>query len=116
VTTRPRRAERQKLRAAYDELRKQAREILNRLDPVGLIAAGAPGDEYDLEVSTILPRLRTIQSAAEARRVVHEEFQYWFEDSAGPESDYDAVAEQLWHAWLRSRISAPRETSGEPAS
>ncbi len=65
-----------------------------------LIAIGAPDDEYDPEVSTILPRLREATSRNDVHRIVHEEFVHWFgADIAGPAETYAAVSEDLWNLW-----------------
>jgi hypothetical protein len=68
---------------------------------MGLIAMGAPADEYDPEVSTILPRLREARAAVDVQRIVHEEFVRWFDaDLVGPLTDYAEVAEKIWRTWL----------------
>jgi hypothetical protein len=101
--------ERQRTRAEREALQKEYRglfdivsEILFRLDPVG-INFKTNTDEYEPEVGTILPRLRTGESQADVRRVVHEEFVEWFgHDNSGPEDRYDAIAAGIWKAWIRS--------------
>lgn len=78
------------LYAAVSQLRREA-------DPIRLIAIGAPDDEYGIEVSTILPRLHEAESAADAQRIMHEEFVHWFDaDIAGPITHYAEVAEKIW--------------------
>jgi hypothetical protein len=37
-------------------------------------------DEYEPEVTTILPRLPQATCAAEVERIIREEFAYWFYD------------------------------------
>jgi hypothetical protein len=39
--------------------------IFIEFDPLGLIAGGAPEDEYDLEISTLIPQLRTCHSLSD---------------------------------------------------
>jgi hypothetical protein len=68
---------------------------------MGLIVMGAPADEYDPEVSTILPRLCEARAAVEVQRIVYEEFVRWFgADPVGPLEDYAEVAEKIWGTWL----------------
>ena len=76
--------------------------LLYRHDPLGLAAAGAPKDEYEPEVSTIIPRLKDANSAEDVRRIVHEEFLHWFdgEETAGPESAYSRIAQDIWTAFM----------------
>ena len=61
-------------KAKFRALRAAVSEVLREADPVGLIEIGAPRDEYDPEVGTILPRLRDATSASDVHRILHEEF------------------------------------------
>jgi hypothetical protein len=68
---------------------------------MGLIAMGAPADEYDPEISTILPRLRAASAAVDVQRIVHEELVRWFgAELVGPLTEYGEIAEKIWGAWL----------------
>ena len=99
--TEGRRKRRQSLTAVYGSLYSHVSRLLREADPIGLIAIGAPDDEYDPEVSTILPRLRAANAAVDVQRIVHEEFVHWFgADIAGPIADYADVAERIWGTWL----------------
>ena len=91
----------QLLKVAYGSLYADVSRPLREADPLGLIAIGAPDDEYDPEVSTILPRLREAKTAVDVQRIVHEEFVRWFgADLVGPLTDYADVAEKIWGTWL----------------
>lgn len=92
------------LKAQYDGLYSNVARLLRAADPIGLIAVGAPDDEYEPEVSTLLPRLREANAAGDVQRIVHEEFVRWFgPDIAGPISGYADVSERIWRIWLQSR-------------
>src|ERR1700756_3469354 len=53
-------------------------------------------DEYHPEVGTILPRLRSCQSANDVLQVTHEEFTRWFgADIAGPAESYRQIASDI---------------------
>jgi hypothetical protein len=89
------------LQARHGALYTEVSQLLREADPIRLITIGAPDDEYDPEVSTILPRLREAQSAAEVQKIIHEEFVHWFDaDIAGPITYYAEVAEKVWGVWL----------------
>jgi plasmid stabilization system protein ParE len=72
---------------------------INAADPIGLLASGAPDDEYSSEISTVVPRLTKAQSVQECRDILHEEFVRWFSaDTAGPPDAYAKLAVELWPA------------------
>ena len=99
--TEGRRKRSQSLRAAYGSLYANVSRLLREADPMGLIAMGAPDDEYDPEVSTILPRLREAKAAVDVQRIVHEEFVRWFDaDLVRSLADYAEVAERICGTWL----------------
>lgn len=54
------------------------RDVVNKVDPVGLLALGAPGDEYDAEVEELV---RWQQPATPG--AVAEVFLRWFGAGAG---------------------------------
>ena len=96
---------RDKLREEYGDLFGEISEILFETDPVG-ISFGDNTDEYEPEVGTILPRLRTCASAQDVRRVVVEEFVRWFGEGEVDESHVEAIAVRIWAAWQRSSLSS----------
>ncbi len=105
------RADRQAaLKGAYGALYSEVSRLVRAGDPVHLIAIGAPDDEYDPEVSTILPRLREATSRNDVHRIVHEEFVRWFgADIAGPSETYTAVSEEIWNVWQQSAAGPNNE-------
>jgi hypothetical protein len=98
------RERREQLKAEYGSLYSHVSRLLRDADPIGLIAMGAPDDEYEPEVSTILPRLREANAIVDVQRIVHEEFVRWFSaDIAGPIKGYADVSERIWRQWLDFR-------------
>jgi hypothetical protein len=80
---------------------------MREADPIRLIAIGAPEDEYDVEVRTILPRLREAKSADDVQRIVHEEFVHWFNaEIAGSAARYADVSKKLWEAWSKFPVGS----------
>jgi len=78
-------------------LREAVSEALRNSDPIGLIQGGAPLDEYEPEVGTILPRLRTATSSGDVRTILYVEFVNWFGlEVAGDIQDYQEAAEDIW--------------------
>jgi hypothetical protein len=62
------------LKEAHGALYTEVSRLVREADPIRLISRGTPDDEYDSEVSTILPRLHEAKSPEDVQRIVHEEF------------------------------------------
>jgi hypothetical protein len=91
--------ERRKLKAQYGQLFEATSALLFRHDPAG-INYETNTDEYESEVGTILPRLKTCQSAEDVQKVIHEEFVRWFDtSSAGPKEHYIKISKEIWQLW-----------------
>lgn len=74
-------------------------QLLFRHDPMGLIAAGAPDDEYESEAETIAPRLAEAASADDVRQILVEEFESWFTPEIAPSAEsLAAPASEVWAA------------------
>ena len=98
-------AENKRLKTEYGHLFDSVAEILFRHDPIGINFEDNL-DEYEPEVRTILPRLRTCLSGEDVATVVHEEFQRWFDpDIAGPREKYLGPAEEIWDSWKKRTAS-----------
>ncbi len=68
-------------------------------DPIGLLASGAPADEYAREIGTILPRIADTNGVDDVVVILHEEFSRWFgADKAGPRQAYRRPASRIWEA------------------
>ena len=105
--------ERRQLRAEYSHLFDDVQALLFRHDPVG-INFETNTDEYDPEIGTILPRLRSCTCVTDVGRVVHEEFTRWFDaDIAGPREHYSVIASEIWELWQQFR-NAERVDAPEP--
>lgn len=89
--------ERKQIKARYRELWGIVDRAIRKEDPIGLLKMGAPTDEYDPEVGTILPRLKNASSESELCYIIHQEFSHWFgQPTAGPISAYTNIAREIW--------------------
>lgn len=91
------------LKAQYRNLYSEVEEILFRHDPIGINFEDNT-DEYDPEVDTILPRLKTAHSEEDVLDIIHEEFCRWFDsDTVGKKSHpvYKSIAKEVWNSWLK---------------
>lgn len=90
---------RQRLRIEYGDLHDKIQALLFRHDPIG-INFETNTDEYDPEVRTILPRLKSCHSVGAVRRMVHEEFVDWFgAEIAGEQEHYTQIGREIWELW-----------------
>jgi hypothetical protein len=90
----------------YAEAVTAVRELVNRIDPMGLIAVGAPVDEYDNEVSDLVRLvMRRDRIGAEHVDAI---WRRWFGDSYASVDNSGMLAEQaeeLRH--LQTRFARP---------
>jgi len=94
------RIERSKLKEKYKTQWEMVAAVICEEDPIGLLEIGAPEDEYDPEVGTILPRIKEASSVEELCKIVHSEFVHWFgQPTAGPLSAYSGIAKEIWHKY-----------------
>jgi len=92
---------REESRAKFGPLYDQIATILFQADPIG-INFGENVDEYEPEVTTILPRLSTASGPDDVAVIVYEEFVRWFGriDAKG-RARYVKPAAEIWQAWCR---------------
>lgn len=77
-------------------------EILFDEDPAG-IDFGFNTEEYEPEAARLLTQLEGCRDAADAQRVVHQEFVRWFgERMAGPVESYASAGQRIWDVWSKS--------------
>jgi hypothetical protein len=92
---------RRELRLQYGELFDAVAAVLFAADPIG-INFGDNTDEYHPDVSTILPKLRGCESAADVQQLLYREFVAWFDEGiASPEAKYLGPARAIWELWQR---------------
>ena len=88
----------------YQRLVAAVGRAINEADPIRLLEAGAPTDEYSPEIAAILPRLAGVQDLSDVTDVLHEEFVHWFDQGiAGPREAYEEPARRIWSALLEYR-------------
>ncbi len=73
------------------------REIINKCDPAGLISMGAPADEYDFQIKTLIDHAGSCQSVAELAHLIYREFELSFMELTHEEHEkYKQAAAELW--------------------
>jgi hypothetical protein len=89
-----------RLKTQYGDLYDRLVAILFEADIAGISHFAA--DEYEPEVTTILPRLPEATCEADVERIIREEFTKWFYPGITehvPER-FAWAARQIWAAWL----------------
>ena len=78
----------------------ELRTIINKHDPIGLIQSGAPEDEYDAEVKTIIIQIVNGLTKEQIHDIVFNEFSSWFnfyESIVGPKDKYHDLAVDIYN-------------------
>jgi len=71
--------------------------IINDADPIGLIKAGSPHNEYMPQAKSILEKLTDQDSASSLQTEIHQLFTDWFDESlAGSADRYSEMAKRIW--------------------
>lgn len=92
------RDERKALRRKYASLYEEVESILFRHDPVE-IAFEDNTDEYDPEVSTILPRAYPAETRDEVLTIVRDEFLRWFAPQRiFRQGSFEQIADEVFEA------------------
>jgi hypothetical protein len=86
------------IKAKYGNNFYELREIINKNDPIGLISMGAPEDEYEAEVKTIIVQLDRIKNKEETLDLIYSEFEKWF-GNAGKKENFRKMASEI-NMWL----------------
>ena len=84
------------IKQKYGHLFNELRDIINVFDPICLIGLGAPADEYDPEVATIIIHIYGVNSKAETLELVYNEFTRWFSSAAGERRRYESLAKEIY--------------------
>ena len=66
-------------RAEFERAVQVVRQVIREWDPYGLLASGAPADEFDAEIFLLVSRIPRITSEALAAQSVSEVFSAKFE-------------------------------------
>lgn len=82
----------------------QLRSIINRRDPMELLSMGAPQDEYEPEVESVLEKLSNGISQEQVLEVIYSEFVRWFGE-VPPMETFHSLAHDV-HSWLTTPASS----------
>jgi hypothetical protein len=88
-----------RLQTTYGRLYDDVLAIIQQADLVGI--AYVASDEYEPEVSTILPRLHHANDELDVATIIREEFDAWFYEgtTGGKDDGVTWAAQEIWKAW-----------------
>jgi hypothetical protein len=72
----------------------QVEEVINRHDPMGLLAMGAPKDEYKPEIKDLVER-RNQNNMALSPDEIRVVFEYWFYPGCMKQEKAEAISKEL---------------------
>ena len=73
------------------------KEIVNKIDPIGLLKQGAPSDEYESEIQLIVKGLRACSNIEDIQNLTYNIFKDSFgQDMAGNISIYYEIAKNIF--------------------
>lgn len=85
------------IKAKYGHKFIELREIVNLVDPMRLMIIGAPQDEYESEVKTIIVQLDNVNNKEDTLELVFSEFTKWFGVAAGNKEKYLQLASDIFN-------------------
>jgi hypothetical protein len=93
-----------KTRADYDRAISAVRDLISRWDPYSLLACGAPADEFDSEVQSVVAQISRIRSANDAAHVISRVFSSAFEPSLFKPEDCTEIGRELFRTLTEQEL------------
>jgi hypothetical protein len=85
-------------RTKYQKMWDVTAGIIRDWDPYGLLGGGAPGDEFDREIASLVAQIPRIHSEADATQAIARIFASSFEAHSVTEETCSEVGKQLYAA------------------
>ena len=82
------------------------RNVIHAWDPYALIAGGAPADEWDGEIASLVGQIPRIRSSEDAARAVSRIFSAAFQPEGFSPTDCAKVGRRLYSALFESGLVA----------
>ena len=85
------------MKSEYKYIFSIVKDIINKLDPIGLLSQGVPQDEYDEEISKIISGLRTCDNVEKTQKLIYNIFKENFgQETAGSINLYLEAARSIF--------------------
>jgi hypothetical protein len=93
-------------RADYDRAFAVVREVIHEWDPHALIRGGAPADEWDGEIASLVAQIPRIRSQDDAAHAVSRVFSSTFQPEGFSSTDCAEVGRRLYSSLAESGLLA----------
>lgn len=93
-------------RADYDRAFAVVRQVIREWDPYALIAGGAPDDEWDHEIASLVAQIPRIASEKDAAHAVSRVFSSAFQPEGFSPADCETVGKRLYLSLAESGLAA----------
>ena len=90
-------------KADYNQALNAVKEVIHAWDPYGLLAGGAPSDEFDPEIAKLVTKVRTISTEEDAVRSIEEVFADFLGDD-GSKMEYKIIGKKLFENLLNHKV------------
>jgi hypothetical protein len=91
-------------RADYDRAFAVVREVIHEWDPYALIGGGAPRDEWDSEIASLVAQVPRIKSENDAAHAVSRVFSSAFQPDGFSPADCAEVGKRLYSSLVDSAL------------
>lgn len=93
-------ARRDLVRHGYGQLYEAIQQILLKHNPACLdLTRGDAREDYGLPTGTLIPRLGTADEQS-LQLVLYGEMKHSYPQEAGASEQYEAIAHEIWQAWI----------------
>jgi Domain of unknown function (DUF1871) len=91
-------------RAKYQQMWDVTAGVIKSWDPYGLLGGGAPGDEFDQEIASLVAQIPRIHSAADAAQAISRIFASSFQAHPFTEETCSEVGKKLYAALAEQEL------------
>jgi hypothetical protein len=93
-------------RSDYDRAFTVVRDVIHEWDPYALVGGGAPGDEWDSEIASLVAQIPRIKSENDAAHAVSHVFSSAFQPEGFSPADCAEVGKRLYSSLVGSGLLA----------
>src|SRR5690349_18042096 len=91
-------------RAKYQRIWGVTAQVVRKWDPLGLLASGAPTDEYDPEITSLVAQIPRIHTAVDAAHAISRIFASSFEPDSFTVEICSEAGKNLYAALVAQRL------------